>query len=299
MADTAGGLKQVFLRDFPTTVVLCWATVGLLDRKSAPVRRVLAALVLGAFILTTLLSGWRGQLFTAALLPIVYFHYRVRRLRLGEVALAGVGAYILVNALSVMRLTSNISEMVGLLNAEAADRGMTFLKLSQSGELATSSNLLRLIVGIQDGETHYMWGGLLGSQLGSVVPRAFWLDRPPLGNELFVQVFYPGVYESGGGFAFFILQDGYWDFGLPGVVLYSAVFALGLRWLYDQLVVRRRGALWPLLYAVLFGQLVLSSVRTGLLASVKEASMAALPLLTVWFIDAVARARRKLEQAGT
>jgi oligosaccharide repeat unit polymerase len=298
MADSAAGIREVFLKDFPSTVVICWATAVLFNRQAPTWRRVLGGAVLMAFLATSLLSGWRGQLMSAALVPVMYFHYRVRHLRLREVLAAGVGAYVLVNALTIMRAASSIGEMLALLGDERLERGLWFLALSQSGELATSANLLRLIIGIDTGETGFMWGGLVASQIGSVVPRALWPDRPPLGNELFAQVFYSDVYEAGGGFGFFVLQDGYWDFGLAGVVVYSGLLAVLVRWLYDELVVRRANTFSFLLYAVMYGQLVMSSVRTGLLASLKAAMMLALPFLVAVLLARLVEARRRAARAS-
>lgn len=279
MADTSAGIKDVLLKDSPAAVLLCIATAVLFDRSAAAWRRGLGAAALAAYMATSLLSGWRGQLVAAALIPVVYFHYRVRRLRPREVLFVGALAYTLVNALAVMRAAARFSDMWSLLENATSEQGLTFLALSQSGELATSSNLLRLIIGIEDGETDFRSGGLLVSQIGSVVPRALWPDRPPVGNELFTQMFYPGVFESGGGLGFFILQDGYWDFGLAGVVVYSALLSALCVWVYEEIVVRRQGAFWPLLYALVYGQLVVFSVRTGLLLSIKSGIMVALPLL--------------------
>lgn len=282
MENTAAGIADVLLRDPYVLLVLCASTVLLFDRRRF-LLRLIAIGVLSAYLITNFLSGWRGQFVFAALLPIIFFHYRVRRLPMAMIVIGGLFSYLLINALSVMRSASaaDLSMMFAVLRENMSESGLAFLRLSSSGELATSTNLLRLIMGVQNGETELFWGGQLLSQIGAFVPRVLWPDRPPLANELFVQVFYPGVYESGAGYGLFFHQEGYWDFGLPGVVLYAFMLSWLTRWIYKKLIFDRGGPFWILLYAVLYGQLVLSVVRTGFVGSIKMAIMAALPLLII------------------
>ncbi len=285
MADQSAGLQEVFLEAVPTTWVLCAATVLLFDRCRAPYLRLLAGLLLMAYVMTTLLSGWRGQLMVALLLVVIYFHYRVRSISLLEVALGGFSIYLLINVLSVARASANPFEMLQFLLSEIGDRGFEFLALQQSGELATSTNLLRLIEGIRSGEANFGWGTIGLGQLAAFVPRTLLPERPEIASEMFVKVFYPGIFESGGGYGFFMPQDGYWDFGLPGVFVYCAIFAFlterGYRWLRQRFAVD----LFVFLYALLYSQLVLSVIRSGLFASFKAGLIAALPVLLLlgWF----------------
>lgn len=285
LADYSAGLQEVFLEAVPITWVLCAATVLIFDRRRAPYLRLLAGLLLVAYAMTTLLSGWRGQLMIALLLAAIYFHYRVRAIRLVEVLVGGLSIYLLVNVLSVVRASANPAEMFQFLLSEIGDRGFEFLALQQSGELATSTNLLRLIEGIRSGEAHFGWGLIGLGQLAAFVPRTLLPERPDIASEMFVKVFYPGIFESGGGYGFFMPQDGYWDFGLPGVFVYCAVFAFlierGYRWLRQRFEVD----LFVFLYALLYSQLVLSVIRSGLFASLKAGLIAAMPVLLLlgWF----------------
>lgn len=297
MEDAAAGVADLLLREPYVILVLCASTVMLFDSRRKWLR-VPAIVILGTYLLTNLLSGWRGQLVLGALLPIIYFHYRVHRLSTIPIIAGGLFVYLLINALSVVRFTTDLSVMWMLLNENIVDTGLAFLRLSGSGELATSSNLLRLIIGFENGETDFYWGWHALSQLGAFVPRLFWPERPPLGNELFVQLFYPGVYEAGGGYGLFFHQEGYWDFGLPGVVLYAFILSYMTRWIYWSLVVKRGEAFWILLYAVLYGHLVLSVVRTGFVGSLKAAMMAALPLLIIAWLGDKERAPKRARRTG-
>jgi hypothetical protein len=281
LSDQAAGVREILLENIPTSLILAACTLVMFDRKRQAVLRVLAAVMVLAYLATAMLSGWRGHLMFAALTVAIYFHWKVRPLRLLPLAAAAVLSYVLINALSVARISSNPVEMAMALVDNVGEAGLGFLALKQSGELATSTNLLRLITGLEGGETQYGMGSIALNQLLAFAPRTVLPDRPPVASELFVQVFYPGVFESGGGYGFFLPQDGYWDFGLAGVFFYSVVLGLALESLYRWFLHRRHSDFMVLLYAVLYSQLVLSVVRSGLFASLKAALIASIPLLVV------------------
>ena len=284
MADAEAGIKSVFLKDAPLQIVLCASTLMLFDPKRSMRVKGGAALVLGIYIYTSFLLGARSQIVLGALLPVMFFHYRVRKLPMIIVILGGGLTYLMVNALSVMRSSSDLGVMITLLLENISDNGLAFIELSNSGELATSSNLLTLIMGISDGRSDFSWGGLFLSQFGAFIPRALWADRPAMASELFVQRFFPGIYESGGGYGLFFHQEGYWDFGLAGVMIYAVMLGWLTGWIYANLIIKRPGSFSTLLYSVLYGTLVLGVVRSGLVGSIKGALMTALPLLVIFFL---------------
>lgn len=281
LSDQAAGVKEILLENIPTSLILAACTMALFDRERQKALRASAGLMVLAYLATAMLSGWRGHLMFAALTVVIYFHWKVKPLRLLPLAMAGALSYVLINALSVARVSSNPVEMFMALVDNVGEAGLGFLALKQSGELATSTNLLRLITGLEGGETQYGMGSIALNQVLAFVPRTLLPDRPPVASELFVQVFYPGVFESGGGYGFFLPQDGYWDFGLAGVFFYSVVLGLALEALYRWFLHRRQSDFLVLLYAALYSQLVLSVVRSGLFASIKAALISSIPLLVV------------------
>ena len=296
--DVTAGVKDVFLRDMPASLLLCACTALLFDGSRLFVVRLGAAAAIGAYALASLLAGWRGQLVAVALLPFMYYHYRVRKVSLVLVALVGVSGYILVNAISVARSSSDPAEMIALLTEQIGTEGFGFLEITQSGELQTSTNLVRLIVGIDTGEDAYRWGEVVASNILSTVPRVFWPDRPPTGSELFVQVFYPGVLESGGGYGSFIFQDPYWDFGFFGVFLFALGLAWAMRKVYAALIVDRGTAFSVLLYALIYGFMFLTVIRGGIFAGIKGALIPAIPLLLIAAIARFAPAQASVERSN-
>jgi len=294
MDDSAAGLKSVFLRDTPTLFVLCASTLILFDQKRLPLMRFGAAFVLGAYVVTSLMAGWRAQVVLGLLFPLMFFHYRVRRLPMATVLSGGGLLYLLVNALTIMRSSSDLGVMLSLLFEDVSENGLFFLKLSNSGELATSSNLLTLIMGIEDGRADFSLGGLIVSQFGAYIPRSFWPDRPLMASELFVKTFFPGVLEAGGGYGLFFHQEGYWDFGLIGVLINAATISWVTCMIYRNLMVKHFESFTVLLYTTLYGVLVLSVVRSGFVGSFKAMLMAALPLLVILWL-----AKKKQESVSS
>lgn len=279
LADTSAGLTETFLQVIPSMLVVFAATVSLFGKRR--LLRVLGAVVLTLYAATAFLSGLRGDLVVALLLVVVYFHYRVRPVRWYEVVFGGAAVYIVVNALPVIRSSADPLEMLRLLGDEVGSRGFEFLGIGRSGELAVSSNLLRLIGGLRAGETDFGWGTIALGQFAAFVPRTVLPDRPDMASELFVKIFYPGVFESGGGYGFFMVQDGYWDFGLLGAFFYSFIFAYSIERLYLALRRHFQSDAFVFLYALVYSQFALSVVRSGIIASTKATLIAALPALMI------------------
>lgn len=290
MANPEAGIRDVFLRDAPTQIVLFACVLFLTTNlKKSLLLKFISAAILGAYLATNLLAGARGQVVLGVLLLVIFIHYHIRRLNSSMMFIGAVFTYVLVNALSIMRSSSDFEKMIALLFDYINNNGFDFLLLSNSGELATSSNLLTLIIGIQGNQTNHSLGYLFFSQFGALIPRAIWLDRPPMASELFVQTFFPGVFESGGGYGLFFHQEGYWDFGVIGVVVYAAILAWFTRILYVRLIIHNPGYFSTLLYNVFYGVFVLAIVRSGFVGSIKAASIVAWPLLFIIILVRLSR----------
>jgi len=281
MLDRAAGVKDVFLREAPASLLLCACTALLLDRTRLLAFRLAAGAVLALYILTSVLSGSRGVLVATVTLPLMYYHYCVRRFSLVTMTTIGLAGVVLINALSIARVSSNPEEMIAAVTEQVATQGYGFLGVTGSGELKTSANLVRLIVGIDTGEDRYRWGEVLWSNIASTIPRPLWPERPPTGSELFAEVFFPGSLQSGQGFGSFIFQDPYWDFSFVGVFIFSLALAWSMRKFYIALVIRDGSPFWILVYAVIYSNLIISVVRGGIFAGIKGAMPPILPLLLI------------------
>lgn len=284
MQDQAAGLKEVFFISIPSTLVLCACTQVLFDQKHSTKLRLVCCLLLLTYLLTAALSGWRSQIVMTLVIFTVYLHYRIRKLRPSMMIAGAIFIYLLINLLSVARVSSNPTEMVLAILSDVSDRGLQFLALQHSGELATSTNLLRLIQGLRERETNHGFGFIALGQIIAFVPRALLPDRPDVASELFVKTFYPEVFEVGGGYGFFIPQDGYWDFGLIGVFVYAFIFSMIVETGYSWIRRRIQSDVYVFFYALLYSQLVVAVVRSGFVGSIKAALIASMPVLLVFFL---------------
>jgi oligosaccharide repeat unit polymerase len=278
LSDTYSGVKETFLQGVPAVLVLC-ASVVVVFKSRSWIARALGASAFTLYLTTSMLSGWRSEVVIALLLVGVFFHYRVRPLRWHEIVFGGLGVYAVVNVLSLVRVTSDPRQMLQVLGGEVGNSGYQFLALQRSSELTSSTSLLRLIGGIRSHETTFGFGSIAVGQFIAFLPRFLFENRPNMAGEQFVKIFFPGDFEAGGGYGFFMVGDGYWDFGLVGAFLYCGAYAYGVERAYRALRQRFESDLAVFLYALAYSQLVMGVVRSGIIGSIKGALIAIIPLL--------------------
>jgi oligosaccharide repeat unit polymerase len=243
--------------------------------------------IFGTYILTNTLAGWRGVVISAAVIPLVFYHYRVKRISKTKAVIVLVLAYLFINGLSVVRFTSDPKQMLDAMREEILDQSFRFADLKSSGELLVGTNLMRLISGLEDGITDFTYGSSVVTELLVFVPRAIYPNRPLPLSEKFVYVFYPHIYSSGGGYGFFILQEGFWAFGLVGVFLFLFIYGWSVQVVYQWFKKNMQYDCVALLYSGIYFSLVLNSVRTGLIVSYKSALMNALPFLLLAYLPPI------------
>jgi oligosaccharide repeat unit polymerase len=286
MASATSGLTEFFLVILPVNLVLSTATL-LMIRSRMLWTKLTGAAVFVAYILTNTLAGWRGVVISAAAIPLVFYHYRVKRISKTKAAIVIVLAYLFVNGLSVVRFTSDPKQMFDAMRNEILDQGFTFAKLKSSGELWVGTNLMRLIAGLEDGQTDFTYGSSVVTELLVFVPRAIYPNRPLPLSEEFVNVFYPQVHSAGGGYGFFMLQEGFWAFGLVGVFLFLFIYGWTVQVVYQWFKKNMQYDCVALLYSGIYFSLVLNSVRTGLISSYKSALMNILPFLLLVYLPPI------------
>jgi oligosaccharide repeat unit polymerase len=279
----SAGLREVFFSRLPVTYILCSATLLMLRARHRSARLLGLSLFL-AYVLANTLAGWRGAVVAALLIPLVYYHYRIKPFSIRFAIVCGLCIYLFINALSLVRVSSNPSEMVTLLRENVGANGLAFASLSSSGELLVGRNLMRLIVGIQSGETGFTFGSSVVTELLVFVPRSLYAGRPLPLSEKFAQVFYPGVLESGGGYGFFILQDGYWALGIAGVFIFMSAYGWAVQRIYVGFMKRVGNDLALLCYSAVYGAMVMSAVRTGVVSSFKGAIINSVPFIILWVL---------------
>jgi hypothetical protein len=289
MEDVTAGVREVFTIYPAIVLTISFAAIAVLKRDAPLPARVLGAVVLAAYFATHTLSGGRHQIVQALILLAMYYHYHIRAVKPVATALAGAALYLFVNLITVARRTADPIEMLRFVVTYLTDVGASGLGLAASGELVTGANLHKLIEGLNSGLSDYMYGRNIINEILVFVPRVLYPDRPNSMPEEFVAQFYPGVLEAGGGYGFFILQEGYWMLGLPGVLISMYLYGFGLERLYRWFLRNSHSTLATILYAWVYSILVVSSVRGGIVGSLRAALFTAFPLLCLWWCLAKVR----------
>jgi len=290
-------IKEVFLREIPILIINIWALMTLF-RRSKILLRLLAAAVFGSFALTLLLTGARSTIAMYAVAITLLFHYRLRRITLGWLAVLVTVGIIFVQMMSFAR-SSAVAKPLPMIKTtwEVLQDNPGALLPKDNSELLSAETFMRLVQGIQNGETEYTWGSSVLSEALVYVPRVLYPNRPQPLSYKFLDVFYPKVREMGGGYGFFYLGDGYWAFGLPGVFLFMMLFMALLQTVHGTLLRLKPGSFAILCYGFVYYPMVMS-LRGGIFMALKAALMNLLPLIVIIPILGLTTFRRR-EGTGT
>lgn len=277
--DATMPVLQVITRVVPLGMVVAGSII-LLFRGNL-LTRILGGALVFSNILALVASGSRGGLFAVVAAVAIFFNYRVYKLRLVTV-LGGILLCVLVlNAIGIARSTSQFSEMRDRLLYETGGSVTSLLDLGSSGELLVGMNLMKLIEALSTSETEYNYGKGFVDDVLCYIPRALYSNRPLPSSERFLEEFYPGVRDSGGGYGSFFLQDGYWALGVLGVFLSLVVYTWVVSMIYLRIKPHFDCDFITLLYAFAYFPLVVSSPRSGLVLSFKEAATSTAALFLV------------------
>jgi oligosaccharide repeat unit polymerase len=278
-ADAVFPIIQVFTQIVPMVLLIASAIIMFFHRN--PLMKLIGAGLLLANLLTFLLTGSRGGLFFTLCAIAVYFHYRVHRIRAVALVLGMSVSLILLNGVALVRSTSDLAEMRNILISETGGDIFSLFNLGKSGEFLVGMNLMRLIEGISAGESRFSYGISFLDDILCYIPRSVFPNRPLPLSERFVEDFYPGVRDMGGGYGLFFLQDGYWAFGLIGVLISLVAYSWALGRIYLFVKKSFSNSFIVLAYSFAYFPLVVSSPRSGLILSFKAAAMNLIPFLLV------------------
>lgn len=270
----SSGLKQVFLTDSPVMIFNFYFITRFFNARNKLISW-LWLVPYTACILTALLSGFRGHL-VILLLPLIFiYHYRVRKFELNPpkvllMVFTGIIGYTTINLLALLRSTSNVKEMLAIINKLIVNKSLAFNSLAYSGELTTSLNMMRLMLGFDKGEVGFTYGMSIINEFLVFIPLAIFPNRPNTISERFVLTFHPEIYKIGGGMGQFCLLEGYWAFGNIGVFLTSITFAYLSAKLYGSIAPYfASSSIYVLFYALSFNSIVVSVVRGGYIGAIK------------------------------
>ena len=275
------GISEIVLVTTPTILLICSLIHILFSYKFNIILRVFSFLIIFLYLYTQLLSGARANLMITIILLATYINYKVYKFKFFEILLGGSFVYISINLISLIRVTSDPAEMIFLLFDQFSLSGLSFLSLERSSELLTSLNALTIIQGIEIGEQDFFYGKLFVQQILGFIPGFIWPGRPDFASVLYVKSFYPGIYESGGGFGFSVVAEGFWELGLIGCILYGFLTGLIGEKVYQLFTPYKERPMFIFLYALIFTRIVLLVHRSGLISSLKAALILSIPILFV------------------
>lgn len=294
LGDATAGTREFISVYVPVTLLLSAAVMTIATSRNKAIVGF-SVLLIGFYLVANSLAGSRRFVMEALVLCLAILHYRWRRIGLAMALMLGAGAYLLVNVLSIARVSSDPVAMVEAVAEHWQDVGPEFLALTSSGELLTGANLHRLMTGLDEGDTAYTYGKSIADELLVFVPQTLIAERPLPLAERYVDVFYPGVREQGAGYGFFILQEGFWALGAVGVLVSMMIYAYGLHRFHSWCVRDRGDLIHVVIYGLCYGSLVLSTVRMGLLAAVKSSLMTVAPLLVAILMAIMLAPRRTID----
>ncbi len=295
LGDNTSGIREILFETFPTILLLCSSIYISFNKKINLFLRLAALILLLSFMYTQFLSGARYTLVLSMILIATYINFKFYKFNFLQVILGGILVYILINLLGLLRVTANPIEMFYLLTDEIGLSGLSFLSLQSSSELLTSLNTVRVIDAIDSGQTNFQYGTLFVDQILAFIPKFIWAGRPELASELYVKTFYPGIYESGGGFGFSIVAEGYWELGLFGCLIYGFMTGIIGEKFFQMFSKAKNNDVYIFLYALIFSRIVISINRGGLIASLKAAIIIAAPILFIIIIYKIIQLFKKNE----
>lgn len=278
-ADPAGSIIEVLLFMPAITLLVLASSITLCRRDANIVGKVAGLAFLLSFALTSLLAGFRFWLFYEVVLFVVVFHYVRAHIRPLLAVTGAVFVYALLNFLSVVRSVEDISDLYTFaVETVTVDR---LFQIAQSSELQGGNTLVRLIDGVSIGETDFNYGLQLFHEIGAYVPRILWADRPKTIAETYALIFNPQIFEAGGGFGSFILNEAYWVGGLIILPVYMFVVGILLRLIYRYLH-PYTSVISLVLYPIVLYFLCIGAVRSGFWGSMKSAIMFSLPIIIIY-----------------
>ena len=267
-----------YLNETTISLMICALLVSSFMKRRTS---ILAFALVGAYVVPTIMAGSKTPLVTLVILVAVYRNYVLKPLRPVHMAALGLAIYVFATLFNNVRNTADLGEMyseaVYLVKTEPV-----ILIPAFSGEFSNPPRtLMNIIQGIQSGKIGFSNGYTYFTELLTFVPRMLYPARPLPLAEFHMQLFNPQEYARGHTIAFFIPTEGYWAFGLPGVVLWMFAYGTLLSLLYKVFRANKGSGPIVLIYGIVYIPLVVTAMRTGLLGSIKTSLMDLIPFLLI------------------
>ena len=268
------GLIETIYVQIPTITILTRSIIILLNKKIKIFYRLLFLIPIIFYFLTSWKSGWRIEFLFLFVFFLIYYHYKIKPIRIKWIILFFFLAFFAASVSSYLR-AGNES-----LSSQFSSRGFDLFSIENISELNTSANLGLLIHKINTKESSYKYGAILLSQIKAFAPRFLVEKRSQTGAEIFSETFFPVQFSKGAGFGFYILQEGYWDFGILGVLIYMCLTGYFLERIYIIFnKIKKVSSLTVALYGIFYFYCAVASIRGGMVINFKGFLLTSSPIL--------------------
>lgn len=269
-----------------TAMLFVGAAFFFLVRRRTFLLRVAVIAGMVCYLTVTVMMGQKRGVLCAAFLLLLYVHYRARRIQMWHLVVPTVILYVFAAMISHVRFTTSIPEMVSTGYSMVRENPEILLPMN-AGELnGPPITLLDIIDAEERGELRLSWGYTVLTEMMVWIPRGFFPDRPLPLSEEYMRIFFPGEYDLGAGHGFFIPTEGYWAFGITGVLVVMFAYGAFIAALYRIFQANHDCDVVLLIYGLAVFTLVFTGVRTGLIGTLRATIMDTGPfVLLAWFFS--------------
>ncbi|MGC9019530.1 MAG: O-antigen polysaccharide polymerase Wzy [Candidatus Bipolaricaulaceae bacterium] len=195
-----------------------------------------------------LIMGNRSLILTATLATLIFVHYAIRKFRSWEFLTLAAMAFLGLNLYGFLRssdyegiggfLTKTHEQFVQLLESNELSKSLFYTVTI--GEFVVPFETLPQMIRTVGGEINPLWGLSFVRAPLYYIPSAIFSERPlPLANW-YMQEFYGTEFGLNEGRQFFILAEGYLNFGVAGVFVVMVIWGIFLG-LLREFKARARG----------------------------------------------------------
>ena len=206
----------VFVAFMPLSIFLSFLLA--LKRKSLCLR-ILFLTYLAVYIGRLLYIGDRSEILVILLSLTCYWHYRVRNINILTILIMGLMGFIFFQILGIIRDWQVIDfdlmlEMISISSFNLfyiSEFGFPYITLLKLLEDPAAFGL--------------KYGGTYLLSIVLFIPRALFANKPYPASVEFLKVYYPGIYEAGGGLGLFVVAEAFANFSYFGPFL--VLFVIG------------------------------------------------------------------------
>lgn len=208
-------------------------------------KKISFIMIIITFFMLSLFGG-RGAAFGGSILPfVICYHYRIRRIKIIELAFIGGIALLFIIYYGHYRLYQNFNiELESFTNI-----------ISNAAASTQSGDILPALVGsLRTGNIPYSKGRTLLNVFFAPIPRTLWAKKPIIDETGVIGKLMIG--KDGWGLPPGTYGIAYFNFGIIGVITFGFITGIFVRQVYKTLILKREQtneSFGVVVYAILIG----------------------------------------------